>query len=135
MSSSITLDGLGEIGKQAQALGSQANTAINASLLAGAKVIAAEAKVRAPRSKKHRGGNGRSAKHLADVLKADIVTKRKKSGVTVVGGANGPSFYWKFLEHGTTKMKARKFVAKSAEAKETEVVAVVASTLKDKLGL
>ena len=135
MSSSFTLDGLGEIGKQAQALGPQAKGAINSALLAGAKVITAEAKVRVPKSKKHRGGSGRSAKHLADVLKADIVTKRSKSGVTVEGGVNGGSYYWKFLEHGTVKMKARKYVAKSAEAKETEVVAKVADTLKEKLGL
>lgn len=135
MSSKVTLDDLGEIGKQAQALGSDATGAINSALLAGAKIIAAEARVRVPRYKRHRTDHGRSPKHLADVLKAEVITKRKVAGATVPGGVNGNHFYWKFVEHGTVKMKARKYVAKSAEAKETEVLAVVADTLKQKLGL
>ena len=106
MSSSVTLEGLDEIGKQAQALGPQATSAINAALLAGAKIIAAEASTRIPKARKHRTDHGRSAKHLADVLKAEVITKRKMAGVTVEGGANGGSYYWKFVEHGTVKMKA-----------------------------
>ena len=135
MASSVVVVGLDELGKQAKALGPQASSAINSALLAGARIITAEAQLRVPRAKKHRSGNGRSPKHLADVLKAEVITKRNKSGVTVQGGANGPSFYWKFVEHGTVKMKARKYVAKSAEAKESEVASKVADVLKDKLGL
>lgn len=135
MSSKVTLDGLGEIGRQAQALGPDATRAINSALLAGAKIIATEARQRVPRYKRHKATHGRSPKHLADVLKAEVITKRKVAGVTAPGGINGPSYYLKFVEHGTTRMKARKYVAKSAEAKETEVLGVVADTLKDKLGL
>ena len=41
----------------------------------------------------------------------------------------------KVFEPGTVKMKARKYVAKSAEARETEVLSAVVDTLKEKLGL
>jgi phage protein, HK97 gp10 family len=134
MSSSFQLDNLDELTRQAQALGTEAKPAINSALLAGAKIITAEAKVRVPKSKKHRTNQGQSPRHLADVLKAETVSKRNVAGVTVEGGANGPSFYWKFVEHGTVRIKARKYVAQSAEARQTEVMEVVASTLKEKLG-
>lgn len=135
MSSKISIEQIGEIGRQAQALGSDATSAINTALLAGAKIIATEASLRIPRYAKHRTDHSRSAKHLADVVKAEVITKRKTAGVTVQGGANGPSYYWKFVEHGTTKMKARKYITKSAEAKENEVLDTVAMKLKEKLGL
>lgn len=135
MASHISIDKIGEVGRQALALGAEATPAINAALLAGAKVIKEEASVRIPRYAKHRTDHGRSPKHLADVLVAAIVTKRKTAGVTVEGNAsNGPSYYWKFVEHGTVKMKARKYIAKSAEAREDEVIDTVATTLKKRLG-
>lgn len=134
MASHIDIDKIGEVGRQAQALGAEATPAINAALLAGAKIIAEEAKTRVPRSANHRTDHGRSPKHLADVLTAAIITKRKTAGVTVQGGANGPSYYWKFPEHGTVKMKAREYIAKSAEAREDEVLNTVAAKLKEKLG-
>ena len=135
MSSNVTLDGLGEVGKQAKALGPEATSAINSALLAGAKIIAGEAKQRIPRYKHHKSTYGRSPKHLADVLKAENLTKRKIAGVTAEGGINGPSYYLKFVEHGTTRMKARKYVAKSAAARESEILDTVATKLKERLGL
>ena len=131
----ISIEQIGEVGRQAVALGAEATPAINAALLEGAKIIADEAKTRIPRYPKHRTDHKRSARHLADVLKAEIVTKRRVAGVTVEGGFNGPSYYVKFVEHGTVKMKARKYIAKSAEARESEVIDTVAAKLKEKLGL
>ncbi len=134
MGSSITIEQIGAVGRQAAALGAEATPAINAALLAGAKVIAAEARTRIPRSSKKHGA-GISARHLADVIKAQNATGRRVAGVTVEGGFNGPSYYVKFVEHGTVKMKARKYIAKSSEAREAEVVDAVAAKLKDRLGL
>ena len=54
---------------------------------------------------------------------------------TVAGGAKGPSFYWKYLEHGTAKMPARPFFAPALEEKAEEVHQAVADELKEKLGL
>ena len=133
--SSISIQNLGEVGRQVQALGSAAASATNSALLKGSKVIAAEASVRAPRTAKHRTGKKISPKHLADSLTAQGVTGRKVAGVTVQGGFNGPSYYVKFVEYGTTKQSAQRFIQQSAEAKEVEVLETVASELKDKLGL
>ena len=135
MSSSVRIDQLGELGRQAQALGSEATTAINRALLEGAKIIASEAKTRVPLYKRHRTDHGRGPQHLATVLSAEVVTNRKVAGVAVPGGVNGPYYYWKFVEHGTGKLKARKYVAKSAASREQEVLETVASVLKEKLGL
>ena len=135
MSVHITIDQIGEVGRQAAALGAEAKPAINASLLEGAKIIAGEARIRIPRHPKHRATKRISARHLADVVKAEIITKNRVAGVTVEGGFNGPSYYVKFVEYGTVKMKARKYIAKSAEAREAEVIDTVATTLKEKLGL
>ena len=51
------------------------------------------------------------------------------------GGFNGPSYYVKFVEYGTTKQNAQRFIEKSAEAKEREVLDTVAAELKRRLGL
>jgi len=137
MSSQITIEQIGEVGRQAAALGAEATPAINAALKEGAKVISDEAKTKIPRSPRHRGGGKHkiSSRHLADVVKPEIIIKRRVAGVTVEGGIGGPSYYVKFVEHGTVKMAARKYIAKSAEAREAEVVDVVAAKLKEKLGL
>lgn len=136
MSGSIHIDNLGEIGRQAQALGKEAKGAVNKALLAGAKIIRADASVRIPRRKPHRTDHGRNSKHLADALEAKVITDRKVAGVTVEGDfQNGPSYYVKFVEYGTTKMKKRQYIQKSAEAKENEALEAVASELKAQLGL
>ena len=45
------------------------------------------------------------------------------------------SMAWQYPPFGTVKMKARKYIAKSAEAREAEVIETVAAKLKEKLGL
>ena len=47
---SLRLEGLGALAKQAAALGQDAKKAVNSALLKGARIITAEAKVRAPRT-------------------------------------------------------------------------------------
>ena len=135
MASKISIEQLGEVGRQAQALGSEATGAINGALLKGARIIAGEATIRAPRARKHRSDRGRSAQPLADVITAELLTNRKIAGVTVKGGFNGPSYYVKFVEYGTAKQDAQRFIEKSAEAKEREVLDTVAAELKRRLGL
>lgn len=136
MPGNIYLDGLGEIGKQALALGRDAKGAINKALLAGAQVIKTEASQRIPRYARHRTDHGRSSKHLADALVAEVVTDRQVAGVTVEGDfENGPSYYVKFVEYGTTKMSKRQYIQKSGEAKEDAAMEAVAAELKERLGL
>ena len=132
---SLRLEGLGALAKQAAALGQDAKKAVNSALLKGARIITAEAKVRAPRTEGHPATRGRSPRHLADVLTATKITAKNVSGVTVEGGANGPSYYWKYVEYGTVKQKAQKFINESATAKEAEVLDAVTAELKSELGL
>ncbi len=135
MASKISIEQLGEVGRQAKALGNEAKGAINGALLKGARIISGEATVRAPKSRKHRTNRGQSPKRLAEVITADLISNRKVAGVTVKGGFNGPSYYVKFVEYGTGKQNAQRFIEKSAEAKEKEVLSTVATELKNRLSL
>lgn len=130
----IGLEQVGEVGKQAAALGDAAKSAISSALLKGAQVIRPAAQAKAPRSAVHAMRRGVSPKHLGDVIIAAKAGARS-AGLTVEGGANGPSYYWKYLEHGTVKMRAQSFMAPAAEEKESEAVEAIAAELKSKLGL
>lgn len=136
MPGNVSVENYDVIVKQARALGNDARQAVNKALLAGAEVIRGEATQRIPRYTKHRADHGRSGKHLADALATEAVTDRQVAGVTVEGGfQNGPSYYVKFVEYGTTKMGKREYIQKSAEAREQQVMETVASELKSNLGL
>ena len=130
----IGLEQIGEIGKQAAALGDAARGAVSSALLKGAQIMQPVARSMAPRSAVHSKRRGISPKHLGDVIIAAKAGDRS-AGLTVEGGANGPSYYWKYVEHGTTKMRAQPFMAPAAEATENEAVEAIASELKSKLGL
>lgn len=134
MSLYIGLEQIGEIGKQASALGDAAKSAISSALFKGAQVMQPAARAMAPRSKVHARQRGVSPKHLGDVIIAAKAGARS-AGLTVEGGANGPSYYWKYVEHGTVKMRAQPFMAPAAEATEDKAVEAIASELKGKLGL
>ena len=129
----LNLESFGEVGKQAKALGDDAKGAISSALYKGAQMLVPTVKAKAPRSLKHRTGGKLSPLHLADTITADKALSM--AGVTVAGGANGPSYYWKYLEHGTVKMAARPFFAPALEEKAEEVHQTVADELKEKLGL
>ena len=135
MASKISIEQLGEVGRQAMALGNEAKGAINGALLKGARIISSETVLRAPKSRIHRTNRGQSPKRLAEVITAELITNRKVAGVTVKGGFNGPSYYVKFVEYGTTRQSAQRFIEKSAEAREKEVLDIVAAELKSRLGL
>ncbi len=100
MAGNISIENLGEVGKQALALGADTKKGINKALLAGAEVVKGEASQRIPRYAKHRTDHGRSSKHLADALRTEVVSDRQVAGVTVEGSfQNGPSYYVKFVEY------------------------------------
>lgn len=135
MKTVISLDSFGEVGAKAKALGEAANVASSNALYKGALIIVPAAQAKAPRSLKHRGGRKRSPLHLADTIVAQKVSGNGMAGVTVAGGANGPTYYWKYLEYGTVKMAARPFFRPAALEKADEVSKVVQESLKEELGL
>ena len=101
MKTVLSLDSFGEVGAKAKALGDAANVAAANALYKGAQAIVPAAQAKAPRSLVHRTGRKRSPLHLADRIVAVKVDGTGVAGVTVDGGPNGTSFYWKYLEYGT----------------------------------
>ena len=94
-------------------------------LRAGAKIIAKEAKLRAPVD----------TGELKSKIKVWALKRsRKKIGVLVGTSAKeytGDQFYASFLEWGTSKMPAKPWLGPAAEAKGPEAAAVVGKTLAD----
>jgi len=94
-------------------------------LRAGAKIIAKEAKLRAPVD----------TGELKSKIKVWALKRsRKRIGVLVGTSAKeytGDQFYAAFVEYGTKDMPAKPFMGPAAEAKGPEAAAVVGKTLAD----
>lgn len=94
-------------------------------LRAGAKIIAKEAKLRAPVD----------TGELKSKIKVWALKRsRKRIGVLVGTSAKeytGDQFYAAFVEYGTKDMPAKPFLGPAAEAKGPEAAAVVGKTLAD----
>lgn len=117
-------------------MGKDARGAAGQALRKGAEIIREEAHVRAPRSKNgHPATYGRTAKHLADQLTTSVSASKYTAGVTVVGGVNGPSYYWKYLEYGTKRIKERAFIRESAAARGDEAMETVKREIETRLGI
>lgn len=125
-----------ELGTRVKNMGKDARAAAGQALRKGAELIREEAHVRSPRSPNgHPATQGRTSKHLADQLTTSVSASKYTAGVTVVGGVNGPSYYWKFLEYGTKHIKERSFIRDSAEARGNEALEMVKKELESKLGI
>ena len=48
---------------------------------------------------------------------------------------NGPSYYWKFLEYGTRRIKERAFIRESAGARGDEAMETVKREIENRLGI
>ena len=128
----VRIDGLKDLGTRVKNMGKDARAAAGQALRKGAEIIREEAHVRAPRSAHgHPATQGRTAKHLADQLTTSV----SATGVTVVGGVNGPSYYWKFLEYGTKRIKERVFIRESAEVRGDEAMETVKREIETRLGI
>ena len=132
----VRIDGLNDLGTRVRNMGKDARGAAGQALRKGAEIIKEEAHVRAPRSKNgHPATYGRTSKHLADQLTTSVSASKYTAGVTVVGGVNGPSYYWKFLEYGTKRIKERAFIRESAAARENEALETVKREIENSLGI
>lgn len=132
----VRIDGLKDLGTRVKNMGKEARGAAGQALRKGAEIIREEAHVRAPRSAQgHPATQGRTAKHLADQLTTSVSVSKYTAGVTVVGGVNGPSYYWKYLEYGTKRIRERAFIRESAEARSDEAMETVKREIEVRLGI
>ena len=132
----VRIDGLKDLGTRVKNMGKDARAAAGQALRKGAEIIREEAHVRAPRSAHgHPATQGRTAKLLADQLTTSVSASKYTAGVTVVGGVNGPSYYWKFLEYGTKRIKERVFIRESAEVRGDEAMETVKREIETRLGI
>ena len=145
----FSIDGLKELDRQLRALPERvAGNALATAVSAGARVIRDEVIARAPVD--------------TGALKSQIFTKRlrspsaseKMSIVGVRGGlakyaktkknvrsgkagqaykTNGKTFYWKFIEFGTSKMAAHPFLRPAFDAKEQEAVKAITDKLDERI--
>lgn len=126
---------------------------LNASLMAGGRVIEREAKLRAPQLEQPtpRRKRGTLARNIrARVGRPDdghnatvIVAVRKLKGKAIAAfkkatgksGANNPDdpYYWLFVELGTSKMTARPFLRPAFEAKKIEAAFEIKDRIKRRI--
>ena len=133
---SIELRGFQELAQKLQEL-PNAITAdlLEAALKGGAKIGRDAAAVNAPR-------DPASGKHMGDHI---VVRTIEKDGVHAVvgiapqgwspekGKGEGPFFYWRFFEYGTSKMPARPFMRPAIDENRDAITQAVADKLRDRL--
>ncbi|MCW6059781.1 HK97 gp10 family phage protein [Clostridium sporogenes] len=125
---SMELDGLDELIRKVQDMGKAGVRVENAALKKAGELIVEEAKNNVP----FRKGN------LKEGLKVSGVRKKGGNKFVLAGiqkGDNSKIFYGKFLEFGTSKMKARPFMGPAYESKKEEAKEVIKDELRRGLGL
>jgi HK97 gp10 family phage protein len=140
------IEGLAELGKALRELPERvARNGLRVSVYAGAKVVRDEARARAPKAEQPLGPNQpppgtlkRSVimKHIPELSSLTRQTffvtvrhgkKYRKQGKK--GNLSQDAWYWRFVEFGTRKMRARPFLRPALEAKRREA----GQAMKDRL--
>jgi HK97 gp10 family phage protein len=140
------IEGLAELGKALRELPERvARNGLRVSVYAGAKVVRDEARARAPKAAQSLGPNQpppgtlkRSVimKHIPELSSLTRQTffvtvrhgkKYRKQGKK--GNLSQDAWYWRFVEFGTRKMRARPFLRPALEAKRREA----GQAMKDRL--
>lgn len=140
------IEGLAELGKALRELPARvARNGLRVSVYAGAKVVRDEARARAPKAEQPLGPN----QPPPGTLKRSVIMKhipalssltRQTFFVTVrhgkkyrkqgkKGNLSQDAWYWRFVEFGTQKMRARPFLRPALEAKRREA----GQAMKDRL--
>ena len=142
----VRIEGLAQLDRALRELPDRvANRGLRSSVYAGAKVIRDEARAQAPKAAQSLG----SKQPPPGTLKRSVIMKqipelssltRQTFFVTVrhgkkfrkqgkKGNLSQDAWYWRFVEFGTRKMRARPFLRPALEAKRREAV----QAMKDRL--
>jgi HK97 gp10 family phage protein len=119
------IQGMDELLSNLKKLGIRASKIENEALQSGAKVIQKRASQRVSRSFLHKD-------HLADHITCSDI--KKKEGIKYIEvGPERNFFYGKFLEWGTSKMRARPFLLPAAEESKDEVIDRMIAVIRSRL--
>lgn len=146
------IEGLAELGKALRELPARvARNGLRVSVYAGAKLVRDEARARAPKAEQPLGPNQpppgtlkRSVimKHFPELSSLTrqtfVVTVRhgkkyRKQGKK--GNLSQDAWYWRFVEFGTRKMRARPFLRPALEAKRSEAGQAMKDRLRERIEL
>ena len=134
LSSNLDWGDLRELTKELQLLSKAENRRVlNKATRAAASAVAGEAKKRAPRK------TGKLKKNIVTLSVKARNPNEAASGVHIRGRnprtgnsdntmkADNPnnSFYWRFLENGTSKMSAKPFIRPAYDAKQQEIESII----------
>jgi HK97 gp10 family phage protein len=128
MASEISLEGVDALIERLNTMNVNVNKLVNTALQAAAVPVLEEAKntsVFVDRSGKLRRGLKTSNVQTKDGIKYVLVGVDK--------GDTSQIFYGKYLEFGTSKIKARPFLEPAYEKNKSEVQSIIANTLKEGL--
>ncbi|AUN10435.1 hypothetical protein RSJ21_09410 [Clostridium botulinum] len=125
---SMELDGMDNLIRKVEDMGKAGTRIENKALKKAGELIVEEAKNNVPvKTEKLKKG-----------LKVSGVRKKGGNKFVLAGiqkGDNSKIFYGKFLEFGTSKMKARPFMGPAYESKKNEAKEVIKDELRRGLGL
>ncbi|APQ71085.1 bacteriophage HK97-gp10, tail-component family protein [Clostridium botulinum] len=124
----MELDGMDNLIRKIEDMGKAGTKIENKALKKAGELIVEEAKNNVP----FRKGK------LKEGLKVSGVRKKNGNKFVLAGiqkGDNSKIFYGKFLEFGTSKMKARPFMGPAYESKKEEAKEVIKDELRKGLGL
>ncbi|NFJ83905.1 HK97 gp10 family phage protein [Clostridium botulinum] len=125
---SMELDGMDNVIRKIEDMGKAGTRIENKALKKAGELIVEEAKNNVP----FRKGK------LKEGLKVSGVRKKNGNKFVLAGiqkGDNSKIFYGKFLEFGTSKMKARPFMGPAYESKKEEAKEIIKQELRNALNL
>lgn len=138
MADSMNLTGFKELADALRELGPRvARNTLRRSVAAGATVIKTDARARAPKdtgemTKDILVKRERDTKGEMSATYSVFVRSGKKSRLAGKGrDVQKDSYYWKFVEFGTSKMAAKPFLRPAFESRKEEAVKTIGKTLDE----
>lgn len=135
---SVKVEGLAEIREILQRMGRNTFTdkEVAAALRAGGTVVQKEAIAKAPQAAAPHKLGRRDKMVEPGNLKRNIRVARRKDPshfVSVGVGVRSKAFYWRFLEFGTVKMRARPFLRAAFEQTKQPALDAIIARLKKRV--
>ncbi|SUB58965.1 phage protein, HK97 gp10 family [Phocoenobacter uteri] len=153
MSDTVKVEGLKELSRAMQKLGRKTATRIaKNAMYQGGVIIRDDARQKAPilkspapnrkagtlkkaiksRTKVHRNGTTETIIWVKGLKSKQIAKFKAKTGKSGAKNPNDP-FYWKFVEFGTSKMRAKPFLRPAFQQSKNKAANTIIKTLQDEI--